>query len=315
MIEGDLAGYPRRDVLRLLKVDKSSYYRRLQEKTQTRSDKAVDKVKEIFFEHKRRYGSRRIRAEMQAEGYKIGRHTIRRRMSELELKAIQPRSFVPRTTNSSHGRGYSPNLLLDRGHPVRPLEVIVGDITYLPLRSGKWCYLATWSDLYTRQILGWAVREDMTAELVVNAFEMVARRSTIPAGCIVHSDRGKQYASTRFRELLRSNSCRQSMSRTGETYDNAFAESLFSRFKAEVLEGGSFYDAEEASFESFQYIEGYYNTKRRHSSLDYKSPNAFESDFHQRAVRLSAHTSLMEKPVDNKQTKGGDPKLDPCPTF
>ncbi len=303
MIEGDLALYPRREVLRLLKVDKSSYYRRRQEERQARRDEAGDKVKEIFLEHKRRYGSRRIQAEMQAEGYKIGRHAVRRRMTELELKAIQPRSFVPRTSNSRHSWGYSPNLLLDRGHPVRPLEVIVGDITYLPLRSGKWCYLATWSDLYTRQILGWAVREDMTAELVVKAFKMVVRRATIPAGCIVHSDRGSQYASTMLRELLSSNSCRQSMSRTGETYDNAFAESLFSRFKAEVLEGGSFFDTEEAWLESFSYIEAYYNTKRRHSSLGYKSPNAFELDFRQRSARLSAHSSLTEKQIDSNKPK------------
>jgi len=303
VIDGDLAGYPRREVLRLLKVDKSSYYRRREEDKEMRRDEVGDKVKEIFLEHKRRYGSRRIRAEMEAEGYRIGRHAIRRRMIELDLKAIQPRSFVPRTTNSRHSWGYSPNLLLERGHPVKPLEVIVGDITYLPLRSGKWCYLATWSDLYTRQILGWAVREDITAELVVQAFKMVVRRTILPAGCIVHSDRGSQYASTKFRELLRSNLCRQSMSRTGETYDNAFAESLFSRFKAEVLEGGAFFDTEEAWLESFSYIEGYYNTKRRHSSLGYKSPNAFELDFRQRAARLSAHSSLTEKPIDSNKPK------------
>jgi len=310
-----LEEYPRREVLRLLKVDKSSYYRRRQEKRQVKEDRVGDKVKEIFLKHKQRYGSRRIHAEMRAEGYEICRHAVRRRMNEYGLKAIQPRSFVPRTTNSQHSWGYSPNLLLERGHPTKPLEVIVGDITYLPLRSGKWCYLATWSDLYTRQVLGWAVREDMTAELVAQAFEMIIRRTKIPAGCIVHSDRGSQYASTRFRDLLRSNSCDQSMSRTGETYDNAFAESFFSRFKAEVLQGGTFFDVEEAWLESFIYIEGYYNTKRRHSSLGYKSPNAFELDFRQRAARLSAHSSLTEKPIDTKSTKGGNPKVDSCPTF
>lgn len=315
MIDGELEGYPRREVLRLLKVDKSSYYRRRQENTKTRQDEAGDKVREIFLEHKRRYGSRRIHAEMQAEGYTIGRHSIRRRMSELKLKAIQPRSFVPRTTNSRHKWGYSPNLLLERGHPERPLEVIVGDITYLPLRSGKWCYLATWSDLYTRQILGWAVREDITADLVVQAFEMAARKTTIPAGCIVHSDRGSQYASAKLGDLLRTHSCRQSMSRTGETYDNAFAESLFSRFKAEVLEGGTFFDTEEAWMESFSYIEAYYNTKRRHSSLGYKSPNAFELDFREKAARLSAHSSFTEKPIDSNQLKEEIPKVDSCPTF
>lgn len=310
-----LEGYPTKEVLRLLRVDRSSYYRRRREKVEGKRDAVGEKVMEIFVEHKRRYGSRRICAEMQATGYRIGRHRIRRKMSSMELKAIQPRSFVPRTTNSRHDLGYSPNLLLEREHPVRPLEVLIGDITYLPLRSGKWCYLATWTDLYTRRILGWAIREDMRAELVVQAFEKVVAKERLPVGCIVHSDRGSQYASKMLRDLLKLYRCQQSMSRTGETYDNAFAESLFSRYKAELLEGGTFFDTEEARLETFRYIDGYYNSRRRHSSLGYLSPNAFELKFRQKAGRLMAPSFLTEKPNKTKSTKGGNPKVDSSLSF
>jgi transposase InsO family protein len=298
-----LKEYPTREVLRLLKIDKSSYYRRRRDKAEGKRDTDAEKVKEIFVEHRRRYGSRRICAEMRAQGYKIGRSWVRRQMREQELRAIQPRSFVPRTTNSRHDGGYSPNLLLEREHPAKPLDVIVGDITYLPLRSGKWCYLATWTDLYTRQILGWAIREDMKAELVVEAFKKMVKKKRLPAGCIIHSDRGSQYASKMFRDLLKLYRCRQSMSRKGETYDNAFAESLFSRYKAELLEGETFFDSEEAHLETFGYIDGYYNTRRRHSSLGYLSPNAFELKFRQKAGRLTAPGFLTKNKTKPNQLK------------
>ena len=316
VIDSELEGYPKREVLRLLKVDKSSYYRRRKEQLGAKDDVVGRKVMEIFCQHSRRYGSRRIHAELLAQGFSIGRHQIRSKMNKLGLKAIQPRSFVPRTTNSSHTLGYSPNLLLDMKLPPKgPLKVIVGDITYLPLRSGKWCYLATWMDLYTRQILGWAIREDMTAELLTEAFEKIVWRTILPPRCIIHSDRGGQYASKKFRDLLKMYSCRQSMSRTGETYDNAFAESLFSRFKAEVLQGGSFLDVEEARLETFQYIEAYYNTIRRHSSLGYMSPNAFERYHRQRTGNRAVSSPLAQpKPIDNKSNKGVNLKVDSCPT-
>jgi putative transposase len=302
-------------VLRLLKVDRSSYYRRRKERAEPKDDVVGRKVMEIFLEHSRRYGSRRIHAELQADGFLIGRHQVRNKMTKLELKAIQPRSFVPRTTNSRHTLGYSPNLLLGMALPKRPLKVIVGDITYLPLGSGKWCYLATWTDLYTRQILGWSIREDMTAELVTGAFRKIVMRRKLPASCIIHSDRGGQYASKKFRELLKLYSCRQSMSRAGETYDNAFAESLFSRFKAEVLQGGAFVDIEEARLETFKYIEAYYNSKRRHSSLGYMSPDAFELDHRQRTGNRAVSSPLTQsKPIDRKSTKGVNLKSHSCPT-
>lgn len=320
--------FPRREVFRLLKVDKSSFYRWAKlswsktdallkgRRLRKEKDMLEEKIEEVFWRHGRKYGSRRIYFELQDEGYPAGRHRIRRVMRSAGLKAIQPRSFVPRTTNSRHSLGYSPNLLLEmRLPPDGPLKVIVGDITFVPLQNGKWAYLATWTDLFSRRILGWAIRDDMTENLIIEAFLMLLGRVKLPIGCIIHSDRGGQYGSKKFRQLLKLHGCRQSMSRAGETYDNAFAESLFSRYKAELLEGGSFADTEEARMETSQYIDGYYNPVRRHSSIGYKSPLAFESDYSQRTENRTVFSSLTPNSIDNNSTKGVKPKQHPRPTF
>jgi transposase InsO family protein len=176
----------------------------------------------------------------------------------------------------------SPNLV--SGLSVeRPHQVFVSDITYLPLAGGRWAYLATWLDLYSRRITGWQVAEMMRAELVIGALRQAIGRRPPARGLIVHSDRGGQYVDTGFRELLTAYGYRQSMSRAGETYDNAFAESLFSRYKAELLEGGAFRDVAEAQLETFDYIERYYNPLRRHSALGYLSPEQYERAYYQRA--------------------------------
>ena len=174
----------------------------------------------------------------------------------------------------------SPNLLLDREPVTRPNEVIVGDISYLPLEKGNWAYLATWLDLYSRMIVGWWVAEAMTEELILKALVRAIKRRQPGAGLIVHSDRGGQYVGAEFRQLLAAHSFEQSMSRADNAYDNAYAESLFSRYKAELLEDGMFADVREARIETFQYIEGYYNRIRRHSSLGYKSPEEYEREYY-----------------------------------
>jgi putative transposase len=155
-------------------------------------------------------------------------------------------------------------------------KIIVGDITYVPMRNGKWCYLAVWQDKVTRRIIGWSLSETMTAELVISALQKAIRNGKVQAGAIIHSDRGSQYAATGFRQLLRISCFRQSMSGKGNCYDNAQAESFFSRFKMELVEGGVFEDIEQARSEIFSYIEGYYNRTRLHSGLGYKSPLEFE---------------------------------------
>ena len=295
----------------MLGVAKSSYYRLRkplavnQQQTQVRQS-----VRDTFWQHSRRYGARRLRVELQAQGLEIGRHRLRRILKEENLRAIQPRSFVPRTTDSGHKLGYSENLLIGRKLPPdHPNEVIVGDITYLPLQAGGFAYLATWADLFSRLVIGWEVEETMAESLILAAFEKGWRRRGNLPGAIVHSDRGGQYASARFRSLLSAAGCRQSMSRAGETYDNAYAESLFSRYKAELLEGGAFADVEEARLETFHYIEGYYNRVRRHSSLGYLSPEEYERKYDEERARKA------DENLDQKTRKGVKAKSYSCPKF
>ena len=237
----------------------------------------AEEVKEVFYLHRRRYGARRISAELLSKGWKVGRKQVGTLLKKQGLKAIRPKRFVPRTTDSKHGFGFSANLLKNPlNEPQEKGEVMVGDITYLPLRGGKFCYLATFQDKYTRRIVGWQISERMTAQLVIDAFNRGRKRYLINKGAIIHTDRGSQYASAEYRRLLYIYGFRQSMSGKGNCYDNAQAESFFSRFKAELIEGGVFEDINQARTEIFSYVEGYYNRMRRHSSIGYLSPLEFE---------------------------------------
>jgi transposase InsO family protein len=274
---------------RVLKVGEAAFYSWRKGRTYQLSAgrrKLADKVKEVFYLHRRRYGARRISAELKAEGVAIGRRLASSLMRKQSLTAIRPKRFVPKTTDSKHDCGYSPNLLHDPlNEPAGKGQVIVGDITYLPLQNGRFCYLATFQDKYTRRVVGWQVSENMTAQLVIDAFNLARRRGLIKRGAIIHTDRGSQYASAEYRRLLYIHGFRQSMSAKGNCYDNAQAESFFSRFKAELVEGGRFESVEQAKSEIFSYIEGYYNRIRRHSSLGYLSPLEFEKQLKIKQMR------------------------------
>jgi transposase InsO family protein len=206
-------------------------------------------------------------------------------MREESLRAIQPKRFVPRTTDSC-GTKASPNLLAAINAATgRAGQTIVGDITHLPLRNGKFCYLAVWQDKATRRIIGWKLSDSMTADLVIEALRKAIGRGLIKRGAIVHTDRGSQYASIDFRALLTRHQFQQSMSAKGNCYDNAQAESFFGRFKIELVEGGSFESIEQAQSEVFSYIEGYYNRHRLHSSLGYKTPLEYEAELKKKEQR------------------------------
>jgi transposase InsO family protein len=237
-----------------------------------------DEVRAVFQAHRRRYGARRIVAELQAQGVEIGYHRVRSIMKKLGLNAIKPRSFIPRTTDSRHNYPISPNLLLDSCMPSETNSVWVGDITYIPVYGGQWAYLAVWMDLFSRRIIGWHLADHMREELIVSAFRKALSFRRIAKGMIIHSDRGGQYAGKKFRKLLADRQLWQSMSRANDPYDNAFMESCFSRFKTELLEGGMFENIADAHTEIFEYIEMYYNPIRRHSSLQYLSPINFEAE-------------------------------------
>ena len=207
-------------------------------------------------------------------------------MRRENLRAIAPKSFKPQTTDSKHGLPVCANLLQDgECAPTAQGEALVGDITYLQLRGGGFCYLACLQDKYTRRIVGWKVAERMTAQLVIDVFLQARRRGLIGKGAIIHTDQGSQYASVQYRRLLYIGGFRQSMSRKGNCYDNAQAESFFSRFKAELVENGIFESVEDAKSEIFSYIEGYYNRIRLHSGLGYKSPLQFEKQLEIKTMR------------------------------
>jgi len=265
-----------------MEVSPSGYYawrKRLTKPPCVRRRSLKQLVRNCYFENRRRYGARRIAKALGKSGISIGRRKVRSLMMEENLKAIQAKAFKPKTTDSK-GTCAAENLLTHEAasQEVSAGRIIIGDITYIRLRGGKFCYLAMWQDKLTRRIIGWSLALEMSAALVISALEKALNKGQIKRGAIVHSDRGSQYAANAFRALLEKNALRQSMSGKGNCYDNAQAESFFSRFKAELIENGVFENIDQARLEIFSYIEGYYNRVRLHSGLGYKSPMEFEKE-------------------------------------
>ena len=211
------------------------------------------------------------------QGVKASPHKVRKALYKHGLKAIQPRSFVPKTTDSRHPYAISPNAHKKRGFPGCINETWVGDITYIPMADGTFRYLSVWMDLYSRKIVGWDLQDHMKESLVIASFKKALAARTVTKNMVIHSDRGGQYAGTKFRQIINKHNLTQSMSDADNPYDNAHMESYFSRFKTELMEGGAFESAEDSRTEIFEYIEMYYNPKRLHSSLGYLSPTTFEN--------------------------------------
>ena len=244
--------------------------------TQIDDKKLGDQIEEIFKEHRGRYGYRRIYEELSDREITCCHDRVRRLMKERGLRAIQPKTFVPQT---SDGRADKPseNLVAARGVPDTPNKVLAGDITYIRTAKG-WLYLAIVIDVCSRRVVGWALGDHMRADLVVKALEQALGSTPKAAERIFHSDRGSQYGSKSFRKLLKKAGMLQSMSRRANPYDNAWTESMIGTLKAEMVQGGVFEDEEEARTELFAYLDSYYNIKRKHSSLDYQTPSEFEDN-------------------------------------
>jgi transposase InsO family protein len=261
-----------------LHVSRSAYYAWRQAKPSARrqADQQLKPlVRRVFCEHKRRYGARRIAVELRARGRICGRRRARRLMQELDLLAIQPKSFKPRTTDSRHTLGYSPNLLIDASPPQRINQLWVGDITHVPLLAGQFLYLALLMDRYSRRIVGWDLQDHLRESLVLAALQGAIRLRQPQPGLVHHTDRGGQYAGGKYRNLLARAHISQSMSRADNCYDNAFMESCFGTLKTE-LEMRAYSSERTARKEIPDYIR-YYNTRRRHSALAYLSPEEFET--------------------------------------
>jgi len=270
-------GFPIAVVCQTLGVSRAGYYAHAQGRAGPREQEDArlrPLVRQIFWEHKRRYGARRIAAELTARGQPCGPGRAARLMKQLGLQAIQPRSFHPRTTQSRHPLGYSPNLLLGAPPPSAINQVWLGDITFVPLAGCRFAYLALLMDLYSRRIVGWELGEHMTEALVLAALRQAIGGRQPGPGLIHHTDRGGQYAGGEYRQVLRRARMAQSMSRPDNCYDNAFMESCFGTIKTE-LEMEVYADVRAAYEEIHDYL-GYYDTKRRHSSLNYLTPCEFE---------------------------------------
>jgi putative transposase len=269
-------GHSVRRICACLQVARSSYHHAAHPTLRQRSDQRLGaRIEEIFTHHRRRYGHRRVRQELRDQGLVCAAHRVRRLMAGRGLKALQPRHYLPRT---SDGRADKPsaNLLLNQPLPSRPNAVWTGDITFIPC-SGGWLYLAVVMDLCSRKIVGWALADHLRTPLVVAALQQALGSRRRTSGTIFHSDRGSQYGSIHYRQLLKQAGICQSMSARANPYHNAWTESFMGTLKTEMLQDRRFLDQKQARLELFTYIESYYNTQRKHSSLRYLPPSSFES--------------------------------------
>jgi len=267
-------------VCRVFGISPSTYYsweRKQQSERARRDGELLASIRRIFAKFRGRYGAPRVHNELVGEGISVSRKRVARLMREAGLKAKGRRKYKA-TTDSNHALPVAPNLL-DRDFATkRPNRAWVSDITYLWTRQG-WMYLAIIVDLYSRKVVGWSLAERMTAALVCNALDAAVRLRRPEPGLIFHSDRGSQYASAAFRRRLWRYQMRQSMSRKGNCWDNAVAESFFATFKKELVRNRVFESRAHARSDTFEYIEVFYNRQRAHSLLGYATPNAFEDCF------------------------------------
>lgn len=223
----------------------------------------------------RAYGSPRMTVELHSRGYEICENTAARWMQEISISAKVSKPFRPKTTKPDRGAKYSPNLIKGK-KPYHFGEILISDITYLRTKQG-WMYLAVVIDLHSRAVLGWKLDNRMPASLITRSLEEAVRKWQLDTRkTIFHSDRGSQYTSHKLRKLLKKLKMTQSMSGKGNCYDNAACESFFSTFKRELLpECGYFEQPFRVQAAVFEHIEGFYNTRRRHSSLGMMSPIEF----------------------------------------
>ncbi|MDT4850915.1 IS3 family transposase ISPosp5 [compost metagenome] len=236
----------------------------------------VASLKASFLASGRAYGSRRLQATLNAQGVLVGRHRVRRLMKEHRLRPVWRRKFA-HTTDSKHDLPVAANVLERQFDPVAANRVWVADITYIRTRSG-WLYLAAVMDLYSRKIVGWAMAPNMPAELVCSALQMAIAQRQPAAGLVVHSDRGSQYASAAHRAVLERHGLVMSMSRKGNCWDNAVMERFFLNLKMERVWQRDYANHAEAMTDIADYIVGFYNNVRLHSSLGYQPPTAYEQE-------------------------------------
>jgi len=236
-----------------------------------------ERLQELHVESQQTYGSPRMLRALRAEGVRVSKRRIERALRALELRVKLRRRFRV-TTKSDPSHAVAPNVLGRRFEATRPDERWVTDITYLWTQEG-WCYLAAIVDLFSRAVVGWAVEKTMSTRLPLKALDMAIRRRRPRAGLLHHSDRGCQYTSAEYRGTLAQLGVEVSMSRKGNCWDNAVAESFFATVKTELFYRRGWNSLHELRSALFEYIEVFYNRRRLHSSLDYKTPAQVETEF------------------------------------
>jgi putative transposase len=262
----------------VLEVSENGYYnwrKRGKSHRKREDEQLAERIEDAYYNNRGHYGSPRIHVELREQGIFCGRKRVARLMQEKQLSA-RKRKRKPRTTNSQHGFPLAPNLLEQDFTADAPNKKWVSDFTFLETREG-WLYLAGVLDVYSRRIVGWSMSEQHDASLVKAALQMALHQRKPGAGLIHHSDRGSEYASTTYQTLLQEHQIQVSMSKKGDCYDNAMAESFWATLKKECTEKTIFSSRHEARNVVFEYIEVYYHRKRRHSSLGYLSPIDYEA--------------------------------------
>jgi putative transposase len=265
----------------VLQVSRSGYYAWVNRPPGERARRRAELIGQIRSPHEQSggtYGSPRVHAELAGAGVGVCVNTVARLMKHAQVRSVMHRRFVVRTTDSRHDHPVAPNVLERDFAAERPDRKWCCDITYIPTREG-FLYLAGVMDLCSRRIVGWSMAEHMRTDLCLDALDM-ALRSRKPgpgAGLVHHSDRGVQYASVDYRRVLQSHGILVSMSGVGDCYDNAAMESFWGTLKTELVHHRDYATREEARQSIFRYIECWYNRRRRHSAIGYKSPEQFEA--------------------------------------
>jgi putative transposase len=271
--------FPIEKMCKVLQVSQSGYYRWKHNSISQRKQRVIalkEKITTVYFESKQRYGSPRITIELNALGYKISRITVAKYMKQLGLYSKLSKKFKI-TTDSKHNYLVVENILNRQFLVSQPSKVWVSDITYIHTKEG-FLYLTTIMDLYDRKIIGWSLSDGMsTNETTLASWKMAIRNRNIKTGLIFHSDRGVQYANNKFANVLESYKTTRSMSGKGNCWDNAVAESFFKSLKTELIYGNKLITKEQMKLQIFEYIEIWYNQKRRHSALNYMTINEFNN--------------------------------------
>ena len=278
-IESMRTTYAISKMCRWVQVSQSGYYRWLTRKPSARDIRKLEAERlliSLFSKFRSRYGSPRMTVELNEQGVDLSENTVAKLMSNQGLKARNGKGYkyFPNVLAKNHVSG---NVLNRNFKASKPDEKWVSDITYIKVDHGH-VYLAVIMDLFSRKIIGWSLDTSMTNQLIMDAFTMAVASRKVEPGLILHSDRGVQYKSGEYQNLLLSERIRPSMSRKGNCWDNAAMESFFARFKVEALYAEDVSNKQEAYSCVFEYIELFYNCHRRHSTLGYKSPNAFEEE-------------------------------------